>query len=313
MVIWGGESGTFIGLNTGAIYDPAHDSWAPMTTVNAPSPRQTWGAVWTGDRMMVWSGIDPNNSNPPQGGGGQYSPATDTWTPTSAVGAPPARWGQTQVWIGRSVLGWAGSDGLESFNSGYEYFPGGLQDDDFDGWVCSADCDDTRGSVHPGAVELCDGLDNDCNGLVDDPDTDGDGKGDCADNCPTVPNASQADDDGDGVGNACDCAPNDGGATAPPSLSILNFSPDQETLYWTDVGSSTIRSVVRGMIDELPVGSGPSELCLMSEDVRLSLIDSDQPPIGRSYWYLMRAENACGVETYGQASDGTPRVTGACP
>jgi autotransporter-associated beta strand protein len=29
------------------------------------------------------------------------------------------------------------------------------------------DCDDTNGAVHPGANEICDGLDNDCNGLTD--------------------------------------------------------------------------------------------------------------------------------------------------
>ncbi len=32
----------------------------------------------------------------------------------------------------------------------------------------AGDCDDTRAYVHPGAVETCDGLDDDCNGLVDD-------------------------------------------------------------------------------------------------------------------------------------------------
>ena len=50
------------------------------------------------------------------------------------------------------------------------------------------DCDDTRGAVHPGAVEICNGLDDDCNGQVDDavgtltyyPDADGDGFGDSA-------------------------------------------------------------------------------------------------------------------------------------
>ncbi len=30
------------------------------------------------------------------------------------------------------------------------------------------DCDDTSGVTHPGAVEICDGVDNDCNGLEDD-------------------------------------------------------------------------------------------------------------------------------------------------
>jgi hypothetical protein len=46
------------------------------------------------------------------------------------------------------------------------------------------DCDDTHASAHPGAAEVCDMLDNDCNGVVDDgsgagracyADTDGDG------------------------------------------------------------------------------------------------------------------------------------------
>ena len=40
------------------------------------------------------------------------------------------------------------------------------------------------------------------------PDTDGDGIGDDADNCPTIPNANQKDKDGDGVGDVCDNCPN---------------------------------------------------------------------------------------------------------
>ena len=31
----------------------------------------------------------------------------------------------------------------------------------------SGDCDDTNSTVYPGAPELCDGLDNNCNGEVD--------------------------------------------------------------------------------------------------------------------------------------------------
>jgi hypothetical protein len=40
------------------------------------------------------------------------------------------------------------------------------------------------------------------------PDGDGDGIGDDADNCRTIPNADQRDRDGDGVGDACDNCPN---------------------------------------------------------------------------------------------------------
>ena len=34
--------------------------------------------------------------------------------------------------------------------------------------VDSDDCDDTSNAVYPNAVELCDGLDNDCNDIIDD-------------------------------------------------------------------------------------------------------------------------------------------------
>ena len=64
----------------------------------------------------------------------------------------------------------------------------GPQDKDGDGFY--DDCDDNNAAIYPGAAEICDGLDNDCNGLVDDDtvddveyfqDADADGYGD-----PTV-------------------------------------------------------------------------------------------------------------------------------
>ena len=58
-------------------------------------------------------------------------------------------------------------------------------DEDGDGYTTQEDCDDSDSSVHPGAVEVCDSLDNNCDGLVDEEvtidfylDNDGDGFGD---------------------------------------------------------------------------------------------------------------------------------------
>lgn len=61
------------------------------------------------------------------------------------------------------------------------------EDADGDVWVEGEDCDDTRDDVYPGAPEVCDNADNDCDGLVDEDltgmstfytDRDGDGFGD---------------------------------------------------------------------------------------------------------------------------------------
>ncbi len=57
------------------------------------------------------------------------------------------------------------------------------------GYVATADdCDDLEAAVHPGAAETCDGVDEDCDGTVDD--------------SPTDPADFYADGDGDGYGDA---------------------------------------------------------------------------------------------------------------
>jgi hypothetical protein len=102
-------------------------------------------------------------------------------------------------------------------------------DADADGYNAAVDCDDADASVHPGAEEVCDGIDNNCDGDVDEgltdvwyTDADGDGYGDgaspvracdqpvdavedfadCDDTQPTVyPGAEEVCD---GLDNDCD-------------------------------------------------------------------------------------------------------------
>ena len=89
-------------------------------------------------------------------------------------------------------------------------------DDDGDGYrdeqACDLpgtplDCDDDNAAVHPDAPEKCNGIDDNCNGEVDeDVDADGDGMtpcgGDCDDSNPTV--YAGADEVCDGLDNDCD-------------------------------------------------------------------------------------------------------------
>jgi hypothetical protein len=56
----------------------------------------------------------------------------------------------------------SGSSG-GSFRSGSGYF----EDEDEDGFTADKDCDDKYNKTYPGANELCDGKDNDCNGNID--------------------------------------------------------------------------------------------------------------------------------------------------
>ena len=43
-------------------------------------------------------------------------------------------------------------------------------DDDGDGYASDSDCNDANSAINPGAPEMCDEIDNDCDGLVDDKD-----------------------------------------------------------------------------------------------------------------------------------------------
>jgi len=87
----------------------------------------------------------------------------------------------------------------------------GYTDADGDGWAACEECNDSDARINPGATEVCDGVDDNCDGTVDEADaedsltwyadSDGDGYGDLAtsiDACSaptgTVPSASDCDD-----------------------------------------------------------------------------------------------------------------------
>jgi hypothetical protein len=101
-------------------------------------------------------------------------------------------------WISDACIG---GDDCDDGNAAV--FPGAF-DQDHDGFEVCSDCfdqgGDTEALVNPDAVEVCDGLDNDCDGSTDNLDDDGDGFTlcqDCDDGDPAVnPDAIELCDDG---------------------------------------------------------------------------------------------------------------------
>jgi N-acetylneuraminic acid mutarotase len=122
MLVWGGRTLTpLVILGDGGAYDPGTDTWTPISGVGAPSPRLFDTAIWTGERMVIWGGVDGTNTY--LADGSRYDPATDTWATTSVTGAPSGRDGHSAVWGGGRMLLWGGGNGSTSFKDGARYDP----------------------------------------------------------------------------------------------------------------------------------------------------------------------------------------------
>ncbi len=99
--------------------------------------------------------------------------------------------------------GWMGCEECDDDDAG-------MHPDDLDGdgySPCDGDCDDGEATAYPGGIEICDGLDNNCDGSLSatEVDDDGDGsmvcEGDCDDGEATVhPGAAEVCD---GIDNNC--------------------------------------------------------------------------------------------------------------
>ena len=123
MIVWGGTQNNGITvLNTGGRYNPSNNNWTATTVI--PTRRMLarfHTAVWSGNEMIVWGGIDENFF--PLDTGGRYNPESNSWTATSLVNAPSAREFHTAVRTGSEMIVWGGLL-IRLFNSGGRYNPG---------------------------------------------------------------------------------------------------------------------------------------------------------------------------------------------
>ncbi len=136
MIVWGGFdwSGDPGGscLDSGARYDPASDTWTPVSMDGTPFPRAKHTAVWTGSEMIVWGGATGPTAEDAVASGGRYDPSSDTWRPTSTQWVPHARYRHAAVWSGTEMIVWGG--GYLDYSNWAPLNTGGRYRPDTDAW-----------------------------------------------------------------------------------------------------------------------------------------------------------------------------------
>jgi hypothetical protein len=209
-----------------------------------------------------------------------------------------------------------------------------------------SDCGCLDASVHPGASEQCDTLDNDCNGVIDDIDADADGhfacSSDCDDadparyaghpelcdgidnDCDLIVPAAEADGDGDGAVACAEC--DDGNAHAialPAMIDGLDITDGANgwQLSWTDqsltAGDGTVYDVFVGQISTLQSAGSFSPGSCQKENQKGAqyLYRGADPPPGDAIYFMLRGQNGCpaGTGSYGDANRDTTADASAQP
>ncbi len=210
------------------------------------------------------------------------------------------------------------------------------------------DCDDGEPSVFPGNPEICDGLDNNCDGSIDEGDPGGGSfcwtglPGVCSDgttaceggtivceqdvprsdeicdrldnDCDGVLPSDEIDSDGDGF-TPCegDCDDTDFGSIAVPQavtgLVVSELTPGPGYLFTWDsqdltAGRGTVYDIFSGPVSDLPPWGDFSTGSCLAEDIagaeEYELTGPDPPP-GEAFYYMLRGQNGCpgGTGTYG--------------
>ena len=223
-------------------------------------------------------------------------------------------------------------------------------DQDQDGFTTANDCNDSNPSIHPGAIETCNLVDDDCDLVTDEGfDQDSDGWTTCGGDCNNVnpsihpgateicngidedcdaqideggfpdsdgdgtPDCYDGDDDNDGEPDASDCAPVSYLATAVPAAVTdrVETLPDSGIrLLWDQVPETNLYNIYRALV---PL-DGPRDYeggCLFAEKTGTSHDDSDVPPVGWLHFYVVGGTNLCGAGSLGEDSVGVERAVSA--
>ena len=314
MIVWGGSE-TVDAYDTskasGGIYDPPFDSWTPTSEVNAPQARMLHWAFWTGDRMLVWGGTPDICTD--LGSGGLYDPVMDTWTATTSTGgaAPRDLMSGTAVWTGTQMIVWGGRHCVPTGPSSCSWTAvsgGGRYDPYHDRWTPMSTVDEAAPRYYHHALWTGQEM------LVygGNPYTGG-----------RYALGGGTDNDGDGF-SECDGDCNDGnpGVWAPPLPVDVDYElvTGGVRLSWdpqyVSSGTSTTYDIFTGSGDALPSTGGDFSggTCAAVNLTTSWYTDTTpNPPLGGIRYFILRAQNACGSGTYGDANRDATAAAGSNP
>jgi hypothetical protein len=215
---------------------------------------------------------------------------------------------------------------------------GGANDADGDGFDADDDCDDDDPGVNPGATEICDEIDNNCDGFVDEgltdsfwADADEDGHGDAAaevEACDapegTVSNSDDCDDNEsranpsateacDGIDNDCDGLIDDADDDVDPATAEYWFADEDADGYGDAANSVVACEPPSGTVyddndcddadaDQFP---GADEVCNGEDDNCDGDVDEDEATDAGT-WYADADEDGYGDATVARIACNMP-------
>lgn len=238
-----GEPGVYRTTDGGQSWDAWADGLPDTFVYSLAVLQDGTGRVFSGSETGAW----------------MRDPASGDWTDILGSDGPVVTYWSAEVVPGENTVRFG------TYGRGIWDFTLPAVDADGDGYAAGDDCDDTDATVHPGATEVCDGLDGDCDGAATgEEDTDGDGTlacEDCDDADPTAyPGAEEVcgdevDQDCDGADVACpadtgdsgtpDDAGDPGGSKDDPAGGGCGCATTEPGVGWFGVGLGLI--VVAGM------------------------------------------------------------------
>ena len=189
----------------------------------------------------------------------------------------------------------------------------------------STDCDDTKNSVYPDAPEICDGLDNDCDGTVDEgvkstfyADTDGDGYGNpsstiqaCSAPSGYVSNSTDCDDSDNtvypGAPEPCDGKDNDCDTTVDEGVTTTDYADTDSDGYGNASSTTQACSAPAGFVsNSTDCNDGNASIYPGATETADNGVDEDCDGFDLKTWYQDSDSDSYGNASVSQQSNTKP-------